>query len=277
MVSYINSPSYLMAKFFNNIFKSVPKPFSNIKNSFEFINKIKNLMSLDVIFLFTNIPLDLVLISIEKRWYYISKFTELSLEQFKLGIKILMEQTFLKFNYRFYRQTFGTRMGSHISPFLADFVMQDLETDIFKKIEFDIPVYFRYVDDTFLLIPKEKIYYILTMFNSYHKRLQFTYELENNNCLNFLNISVIKNSDNTISTNWFRKETFSGRFLNYFSLHPLHQKIGIIKNLVDFTILLSDNKFHHHNLNIVSKLLSLNSFPIQFIDKHIKKRLKIFI
>ena len=90
-----------------------------------------------------------------------------------------MEQTFFKFNHRFYRQTFGTPMGSPISPSLADFVMQDLETDIFKKMEFDIPVYSRYVDDTFLLIPKDKIHYILTMFNSYHKRLQFTYELEN--------------------------------------------------------------------------------------------------
>ena len=42
MVSCINFPSYFMAKFLNNILKSVPKPFSNIKNSFEFINKIKN-------------------------------------------------------------------------------------------------------------------------------------------------------------------------------------------------------------------------------------------
>ena len=94
-------------------------------------------------------------------------------------------------------------MGSPISPSLADFVMQDLETDIFKRIEFDISFYFRYVDDTFLLIPEDKIHYILTMFNSYHKRLQFTYELENNNFFNFLNISVIKNSDDSISTNWF--------------------------------------------------------------------------
>ena len=43
VVSYnINTPSYFMPKFFNNIFKSVPKPPSNIKNSFEFISKIKN-------------------------------------------------------------------------------------------------------------------------------------------------------------------------------------------------------------------------------------------
>ena len=76
-----------------------------------------------------------------------------------------MEQTFFAFNHRFYRQTFGTPMGSPISPSLTDFVMEDLETDIFKRIEFDIPVYFRYVDDTFLLIHKDKIHYILIMFN----------------------------------------------------------------------------------------------------------------
>ena len=57
--------------------------------------------------------------------------------------------------------------------------------------------------------------------------------------------------------------------MDYYSLHPLHQKIGIIKNLVDSAILLSDRKFHHDNLNTVSKLLALNSFPIHFINKHI--------
>ena len=154
------------------------------------------MISLDVVFLSTNIPLDLVLTSIKKRWHYTSKSTKLSLEQFNLGIK---------FNHQFYRQTSGTPMGSPISPSLADFVMQNLETDIFKRIDFDIPVYFCYVDDTFLFIPKDKIHYSLTMFNSYHKRLQFTYELENNDCLYFLNILVIKNSDSSISTNWFRK------------------------------------------------------------------------
>ena len=146
-----------------------------------------------------------------------------------------MEQNFFKFIHQFYRKTFGTPMGSPISPSLADFVMHDVETDIFKRIDFCIPVY------TFLLIPKYKIHYILTLFNSYHKRLLFTSELENNNCLNILNILIIKNSDSSISNNWFLNESLSGRFLNYFSLHPLHKKIGIMKNLMDSAILLSDS------------------------------------
>ena len=108
---------------------------------------------------------------------------------------------------------------------------------------------------------------------SYHKRLQFTYEIENNNCLHILNILVIKNKDNSISTNWFRKKTFSGRFLNYFSLHPLHKKISIIKNLVDSAILLSDKKFHQDNLKLAFTCLIINCYPSQFINKHITKRL----
>ena len=85
-----------------------------------------------------------------------------------------------------------------------------------------------------------------------------------------MNVLVIRNSDNSISTNWFRKNTFSGRFLNYFSSNPLYQKIGIIKDLVDSAILLSDTKFHQENLKLASKFLILNGYPSNFINKHIR-------
>ena len=44
---------------------------------------------------------------------------------------------------------------------------------------------------TFLLISVDKVYDILTIFNSYYKKVQFTYEIENNDCLNFLDVLVI--------------------------------------------------------------------------------------
>ena len=85
-----------------------------------------------------------------------------------------------------------------------------------------------------------------------------------NDCLNFLNILVIKNKGNRISTNWFRKKSFSGIFLDYFSSDPLHQKVGIIKNLVDSAILLSDKKFHQDNLKLAFTFLIFNGYPSQF-------------
>jgi len=38
-------------------------------------------------------------------------------------------------------------MGSPLSPVIADIVMQDLEKRVLETFNFDIPFYFRYVDD----------------------------------------------------------------------------------------------------------------------------------
>ena len=108
---------------------------------------------------------------------------------------------------------------------------------------------------------------ILENFNSYHSRLKFTYELEFENTVLFLNLLMIKNEDGIIETNWHGKNTFSGRYLNYFSNHPLKQKIAIIRNVVDTTILLS----HEENLGTIKNLLMLNYYSKNFINKHKKQ------
>ena len=89
-------------------------------------------------------------------------------------------------------------MKSPISPIIADFVMQDLEKNCLSRIDFTIPLYFRYVDDTLIIIPKNKIDFVVSVFDSYHDRLKFTHELEKVNTLNFFNISLIRNYDNSI-------------------------------------------------------------------------------
>ena len=127
-----------------------------------------------------------------------------------------------------------------------------------------------------MFIPKDKIEEVLTRFNNYHDRLQFTYEIENeHNSINFLNLTIIKNEDNFIKTNWFRKNTYCGRFINYFSNHPLQHKIGIIKNLVDSAILLAEKSFHNENLDIIKNYSELNNYPKiwTIITKHINKRI----
>ena len=48
-------------------------------------------------------------------------------------------------------------MGSPISPIISDIVMQDLETSCLSQIDFHNPIYLRYVDDTFLIIPANKM------------------------------------------------------------------------------------------------------------------------
>lgn len=129
-------------------------------------------------------------------------------------------------------------MGSPLSPIIADIVLQDLEKKALKAINVELSFYFRYVNDIIMSAPVDKINDILDVFNGFHKRLQFTIELEDNRELSFLDLSL-RVVDNLIIIDWFHKKTFSGRYLSFFLHHPLCQKIGTIYSLTDRAILLS--------------------------------------
>ena len=130
------------------------------------------------------------------------------LQEFKRGFEFLMNNTFFQFDNKYYQQVFGTPMGSPISPMLADLLLQDLEEVVLNKLSFKIYTYYRYVDYTFLIIPENMIKEILENFNSYHSRFKFTYELEFENTLSFLNLLMIKKEDGIIETNWHKKTRF---------------------------------------------------------------------
>jgi len=66
--------------------------------------------------------------------------------------------------------------------------MDDLETASIRKLNFKVHVFYRCVDDIFMIIPKTRLDSILTSFNSYHPHLKFTCEIESDNMLNFLSL-----------------------------------------------------------------------------------------
>ena len=107
-------------------------------------------------------------------------------------------------------------------------------------------------------------------FNNINPNIQFTYEIEKDNNINFLDLLLI-NNDNKIITNWFQKSCFSGRFLNYNSYHPRSHKICIIYNLVDRAIQLSDMRFHNKTIKFCKNLLLLNDYTTKFFNKYVKK------
>jgi len=86
IVSSINTSLYPIAKFLNNIISSsISYTDYQIKNSFELcvaLSKINipeshKLFSLDVVSLFTNVPLNLALDSINRRWEHIEHTTKI--------------------------------------------------------------------------------------------------------------------------------------------------------------------------------------------------------
>ncbi|KAL6417723.1 hypothetical protein ACFW04_014337 [Cataglyphis niger] len=176
--------------------------------------------------------------AIEKRWNDIAPNTKFNLSQFLYAVEIILDSTSFSFNRKFYEQIFGSTMGSPLSSILTDIMMDDLETHYLDSI-----------DDIFAIVPRAKIDEINVIFNSYHQRLKFTYEIESDSCINFLNTNTL------------------------ILFEPSKYKINTIFNLVDHAILLSDDQFHDKNIDVVKQILFNNCFPTHVINRYIYKRL----
>lgn len=154
---------------------------------------------------------------------FISANCDIPKAEFLLAIKFVLNSTFFTFNKVIYQQTFRTPMGSPLSPIIADIVLQDLENKALSTLSFTPSFYFRYVDDVALAVPSELIEYTLNIFNSFHARLQFTVEIGLNNSLNFLDITMLLDNKRIVY-DWYHKETFSGRYLNFLSQSFMSEK-----------------------------------------------------
>ncbi|XP_071581173.1 uncharacterized protein, partial [Temnothorax nylanderi] len=146
------SPLYNIASYLHTILEdTLPKPKSYVKDSWSFVKIIKDvtispdhiLVSFDVTSLFTNIPKDLVLKGIEKRWHFISPHTNFSLPQFLHAVDLILSSTSFCFNGQFYEQIFGSPMGSPFSPKASDIVMEDLESECLGALDFEILLFRR--------------------------------------------------------------------------------------------------------------------------------------
>jgi len=168
--------------------KSLPSPISHINNSQDLINKLNGinipddhaLVSFDVISMFTNIPIDLVLDILDEKWSLFEKNSNIPKIEFLNAIKFILQSTFFNFNNKFYKQTFGTPMGSPLSPIVADLTLQELENNILEKLTIKPIFYYRFVDDIALAAPYSALDDLLHTFNLFHPRLRFTMEVGGN-------------------------------------------------------------------------------------------------
>jgi hypothetical protein len=178
------------------------------------------------------------------------------------------------FNKKFYRQKDGVSMGNKLGPIIADIFMDDFETKHMPElIKLGVLYWIRFVDDTFVVIKnKEQADKILEFLNSQHKTIKFTMEKEVNNSINFLDVKITKNSDNSISTSTYRKPTFTGVMLNWNSLTSMKYKKGLIGCLLDRSnkICSSDTQ-KIEEMEDIKNLLINNNFPPHIVENEFKR------
>ena len=137
--------------------------------------------------------------------------------------------------------------------------------------EYLIKAWKRFIDDCFVIWNKKyDLEPFLTMINSLDNSIKFTVEKSCNE-LPFLDVMVIKNSDNTISTDIHYKPTNSHRSLDFRSCHPHHTKVNVPFNLAQrICKIVSDTESRQHRLNELKSFLTSCFYPERLIDDAMK-------
>ena len=150
IVDTIGSPTYRLVKFLaNKLNPLLGNTISFIKYSSFFIEKIKYqhmdenelILSLDVVSLFTMIPIDEEIKIIENLTDH--ETTEL--------VGLCLRSTFFIFQGELCEQTCGVAMGSPLSPIIANLFMENFEQKYLSTTHSKPEWWSRYVDDTFII------------------------------------------------------------------------------------------------------------------------------
>ena len=285
-----NAPSYRLAKFLVPILKPLTTNIYTVENSYSFVDNIINIpnsnnyymASIDVVNLFTNVPVIETINIILSNFFIngVNNFLGLTRVLFKQLLENSVLNSFFLFNGELYQQKDGLGMGLPLAPTFANIFMCHHEEQWLDDcpISFKPFLYKRYVDDSFLLFyDKSHACRFLNYLNSKHPNIKFTLESEHHNKLNFLDICIQK-SDNKFITSVYRKPSFSGLGMSYFSYISDKFKFTCIDTLISraYKVCSSFNMFHAE-LQFLRTYFKNNGFPLSLIDFRISKFLnKLF-
>ncbi|BHF61297.1 hypothetical protein SprV_0100427000 [Sparganum proliferum] len=172
-------------------------PDTTLRSFVHFLERLKGLqintdevmVSFDSTSLFTSIPNDLAVETVSDPLH--NQYTEANNTHKRGHLVQLLKyclQTFFTFEGTVYEQIKGTPMGSPLSGFIAEDVLQRLETLVFATCK---PKFWaRYVDDTFVVLKREMVSNFHALLNYVLPDIQFTTETENNNQIAFLDVLV---------------------------------------------------------------------------------------
>ena len=90
--------------------------------------------------------------------------------------------------------------------------------------------------------------YVLSVLDSFHKNIKFTYEEEQNNTLPFLDVLFIRDGGK-LNTTVYRKDAHKDLYLHKNLFTPISWKRGTLKSLISRAYMICSNQTLLNTLN----------------------------
>ncbi|CAB3991012.1 Cationic trypsin-3, partial [Paramuricea clavata] len=240
IVSFCSSPTYELSKYLARILKPLTERSEHrLVNSADFITKIQaetisathELVSFDVKFLFTSIPLKLAIECMEESLANYDDELPIQKEEIIDLLKLCLESTFFQYNGSFYQQLHGTAMGSPVSVVVAE-----IKNDFLDHL------------------------------NQQNPSLQFTMEPEKDGKIAFLDCMITRDG-NSLQASIYRKPTSTSRLLDNSSYHPTSHKSATIATLVKRAhAVCSSSETFEDELQHLDKIFTINRYSKPFVN-----------
>lgn len=183
VVPCIGSITANVAKVIDKILQRYVKKYEWVlKGTLDLIHKLEEvnihhespvIMSADVESLYTNIdvPSGIRMIAGLLQMNNVKKE---DIKLIRLVLEWIFNNNYFKYNDTYYKQNRGIAMGSPIAPSFANLVLIAIERFKIVKNE-HVLVYYRFIDDTFLIIQEQHISLIKDLFMNLNKHLRWTF------------------------------------------------------------------------------------------------------
>lgn len=159
------------------------------------------MVSFDVKSSFTNVTLEYAIDLVLQRIYDNGELsTDIMRSELKQMFSLCMKNVHFTFNGDIYLQTEGVAMGSSLVSVLAGIFMVQLKRSLVLVLKDQSSFWKRNVDDTITFIETGSAEYVLSTLNSLDSKVKFTDEAEVNSKLLFLDILLIRQYQNIITT-----------------------------------------------------------------------------
>ena len=152
------------------------------------------------------VPLEKTIDIIIKKVYKEKRIkTKIKADKLRKLLHLCTKEGHFTFNDETYVQIDGVMMGSPLGSLIANIFMCELETTIIPKLMDKIQSWTRYVDDTFAFVKPADVEQIHQQLNAYDPHIQFTYEMESERKLPFLDV-MIERHETTLETVYIERK-----------------------------------------------------------------------